>query len=225
MNAIRAHDDVDSKHSIYVDQWDWELLINKSDRNLSFLFNIVRKIYEAIKSTYQAIKLQFDLSADLLNEEIVFISSQELEDLYPNLSPEMREYEYSKLHKAFFVYQVGYPLKSNQIQSTRSPEYDDWLLNGDLIVYHPINDFALELSSMGIRVDKESFLNQTKFANIDISRHSDLYYDLMLNDQLPATIGAELDKVDYACFCYNVVISVKSKSLCEMMIQLMSLKK
>ncbi|KEZ23600.1 aspartate--ammonia ligase [Ureaplasma diversum] len=189
MNAIRAHDDVDSKHSIYVDQWDWELLINDTDRNLAFLFSIVKKIYQALKSTYLAIKLQFNLDYDLLNEDIVFISSQELEDLYPHLDPDQREYEFAKIHKAIFIYQVGYPLKSNLIQSSRSPEYDDWLLNGDLVVYHPINDFALELSSMGIRVNKESFIKQTKFANIDPNTHSDLYYDLMLNDQLPSTIG------------------------------------
>lgn len=202
MNAIRADDDIDAIHSIYVDQWDWEILIHESDRNLDFLKNTVRKIYFAIKNTQKEIDQLFNPKQIILPDEITFISSQELEDLYPQLTPSQREYEFSKNKKAIFIYEIGYKLKSGAIQSKRSPEYDDWNLNGDLIVYHPLNDEAIELSSMGIRVNRDSFIKQT---NLQEQNKNDFnhYYKLLLNNSLPQTIGGGIGQSRLCMFLLN----------------------
>lgn len=203
MNAIRADDDIDSIHSIYVDQWDWEVLIDDSDRHLEFLKSTVRKIYFALKQTQIEVSQLFDTKQQLLPDDIKFISSQDLEDLYPHLNPSQREYEYAKIHKAIFIYEIGWPLKSGYIQSTRSPEYDDWKLNGDLIVYHQLNDQAIELSSMGIRVDKQNFINQTKIDLNNNKDHQNHYYDLMLSNKLPQTIGGGIGQSRLCMFILN----------------------
>ncbi|WP_303923305.1 amino acid--tRNA ligase-related protein [Ureaplasma parvum] len=203
MNAIRADDDIDETHSIYVDQWDWEILINKNDCHLNFLKSIVNKIYSTIKIVQLEIDQLYDPKQIILPNNITFISSQELEDLYPHLSPSQREYEFVKIHQAIFIYQIGYPLKSGYIQSIRSPEYDNWNLNGDLIVYHKLNDQAIELSSMGIRVDKQEFIKQTAFANLKNDHKDNLYHSMILNDQLPQTIGGGIGQSRLCMFLLN----------------------
>ncbi|AKJ20500.1 Aspartate--ammonia ligase [Mycoplasmopsis synoviae] len=159
MNAIRREETLDYKHSYYVDQWDWELVINYQDRNLTFLKKTVNKIYNAIKKTQTFINKKYNLE-DKLPQKVFFISSGELYKLYPNLDASKREDEIAKIHRAVFVYKVGYNLKDQKPQSAGVFDYDDWNLNGDLIFYDHVNDKSLEVSSMGIRVDEESLLKQ-----------------------------------------------------------------
>ncbi|MCV3754332.1 aspartate--ammonia ligase [Ureaplasma zalophigenitalium] len=186
MNAIRAHDDVDHLHSIYVDQWDWEMRINPADRHLDYLYSIVQRLYRMLWQIEQDVCALYQLKSQL-PQTLFFISAQELEDLYPINTPQEREYLICKKYKAVFISRIGYPLKSQQVHSTRSPSYDDWNLNGDLVVYHAINDEALELSSMGIRVDASTYCLQTK--KQDQTTFANEYERLLLTNQLPYCIG------------------------------------
>ena len=153
MNAIRRDEDTDNIHSIYVDQWDWEKVITKEERTRETLEETVRAVYKALKITEDYMAYEYDYIGHVLPEHIEFITSQELEDRYPDLTPKQREYEIVKLHGAVFIEQIGGKLKSGEPHDGRAPDYDDWKLNGDIIVYYPVLDIALELSSMGIRVD------------------------------------------------------------------------
>ena len=155
MNAIRRDEDTDNIHSIYVDQWDWEKVINKSERNLDTLKKVVRSVYKALKKTEVYMSIQYDYIGEVLPKEIYFISSQELEDMYPELSPREREYEITKEKGAVCIMQIGDLLASGEKHDGRAPDYDDWELNADILVYYPVLDIALELSSMGIRVDEK----------------------------------------------------------------------
>ena len=156
MNAIRRDEITDNLHSIYVDQWDWEKIIREQDRTADTLQNTVRKIYKALKKTEKYMAIRYDYIEEILPKEIFFITSQELEDLYPGLSSKEKEYRIAKDKGAVFLMQIGGKLSTGEPHDGRAPDYDDWTLNGDIIVYYPVLDIALELSSMGIRVDENS---------------------------------------------------------------------
>ncbi|WP_369991528.1 aspartate--ammonia ligase [Mycoplasmopsis arginini] len=199
MNAIRQQEDIDLTHSFYVDQWDWELVINSNDRNLTFLKSIVKKIYKSLKLTEKTINKFYPSLNKKLPKNITFIDSEELFNLYPNLSPEEREYEAVKEHKAIFIYKIGNLLADKKPHSKRAKDYDDWNLNGDLIVYDGINDIALELSSMGIRVNKLSLIKQYNLLEEEIMQISP-YHKNIIEEKLPLTIGGGIGQSRIAMF-------------------------
>ncbi|QJB71463.1 aspartate--ammonia ligase [Mycoplasma sp. 1654_15] len=189
MNAIRKEEILSPFHSYYVDQWDWEKIIKKEDRNLDYLKQTVKTIYDQIRKTEEELVKKYPQLKIKLPKELVFIDSQELEDLYPELSPSERETKFSKEKaKAFFVIRVGWKLKSGQVHSSRAIDYDDWNLNGDLIFYHETLDKAIEISSMGIRVDAKALLEQSKLTKLELEKKSKFHNDLV-NENLPFSIG------------------------------------
>ncbi|MGO5159130.1 MULTISPECIES: aspartate--ammonia ligase [unclassified Bilifractor] len=188
MNAIRRDEDTDNIHSIYVDQWDWERVITKEERNRETLHRIVKNVYEALHVTEKYVENKFEYVHCILPEQITFVTSQELEDMYPDDSPKDREYKFAKIHGAIFIEQIGGRLKSGEKHDGRAPDYDDWSLNGDIIVYYPVTDIALELSSMGIRVDEDSLKLQLKEAGCE-ERAELPFQKAILEKKLPYTIG------------------------------------
>ena len=188
MNAIRRDEDTDNTHSIYVDQWDWEKIIDKEERNIDTLKNTVKAIYKALKNTEKYMSIQYDYIEEILPKEIFFITSQELLDMYPDKTPKEREYLICKEKGAVFLMQIGDKLSNGESHDGRAPDYDDWSLNGDILVYYPVLDIALELSSMGIRVDENSLLKQLEIANCN-ERKNMPFQKAILEKQLPYTIG------------------------------------
>ena len=190
MNAIRRDEDLDNTHSIYVDQWDWERGITPEDRSrgLDFLKEIVTKIYKVFIATEAYLNMKYHELKTLLPNDIYFLTSQELEDMYPNLTPKERENEITKKHKAVFLMQIGKFLNSGERHDGRAPDYDDWDLNGDILVWNDILGCSFELSSMGIRVDKESLNKQLDKLNLNERKELD-FHKALLNDELPLTIG------------------------------------
>ena len=188
MNAIRRDEDTDNIHSIYVDQWDWEKVISKEERTEETLKAVVRNVYKALKATETYMSLQYDYIEEILPKDIFFITTQELEDMYPDCTPKEREYRIAKLKGAVFIMQIGDLLASGQKHDGRAPDYDDWKLNGDIIVYYPVLDIALELSSMGIRVDEDSLRQQLKKAGCE-ERENLPFQKAILEKNLPYTIG------------------------------------
>lgn len=188
MNAIRRDEDTDNLHSLYVDQWDWEKIIRHEDRTEENLKTIVRSVYAAIKNTELHVAKLYDYIDCILPQDIFFITSQELEDLYPNDTAKMREYKITKEKGAVFIMQIGGVLHSGQKHDGRAPDYDDWKLNGDILVYFPVLDCALELSSMGIRVDEVSLKEQLKIAGCE-ERAQLSFQKALLNGELPYTVG------------------------------------
>ena len=188
MNAIRRDEETDNLHSIYVDQWDWEKIIRREDRNFDTLKSTVRSVYDALKHTERHMAERYEYIQRILPEQIFFITSQELEDLYPNCTPKEREYNIARAKGAVFIMQIGDVLRSGQKHDGRAPDYDDWKLNGDIIVYYPVLDCALELSSMGIRVDEQSLAEQLKKAGCE-ERAELPFQRALLAGQLPYTIG------------------------------------
>lgn len=188
MNALRPDEDLDNIHSIYVDQWDWELVIRKEDRNLDFLKKIVRRIYEAIKVTENRIHLEYPQITPCLSEEITFITAQELLDMYPGIAPKERENRIAEKFGAVFIIGIGLPLSDGQPHDGRAADYDDWNLNGDLLVWNPVLKRAFELSSMGIRVDETSLLHQLELKG-EMAKKELLYHRELLAGHLPYTIG------------------------------------
>ncbi len=188
MNAIRRDEDPDNLHSFFVDQWDWEKVIDKSERNEETLKHAVRQIFRALKHTEKYISDDYNFGDTLLPSEISFVTTQELEDMYPNLSPKERETAYVKEKGAAFIMKIGGALKSGKPHDGRAPDYDDWELNGDIIVYYPVLDTALELSSMGIRVDEEALLRQLKIRGREELAELP-FQKALLNRELPYTIG------------------------------------
>ncbi len=188
MNAIRRDEDFDNLHSMYVDQWDWCSVIDKSERNIETLKETVRKIYAAIKETQKEVCKEFPCIEDYLPDEISFVTTQELLDMYPDLSAKERENKIAKEKKAVFLMQIGGKLSNGEKHDGRAPDYDDWNLNGDILVYYPVLDLALELSSMGIRVDEESLVEQCKIAGTEDRLNLKFHKDI-LNKKLPYTIG------------------------------------
>ncbi|HHX68287.1 MAG TPA: aspartate--ammonia ligase [Gallicola sp.] len=189
MNAIRPDEILDHTHSIYVDQWDWEKVIRKEDRTDLYLEKIVKDIYQVFKETEEFINSKYpDKLYRKLPNEITFVTSQELEDLYPDESPKNREHLITEKYKAVFLKKIGGKLKSGLPHDTRSPDYDDWELNGDILFWNPVLNEAIELSSMGIRVDEEALEKQLELANAQHKKEME-YHRLLLNKELPYTVG------------------------------------
>ena len=188
MSAIRRDEDTDNIHSLYVDQWDWEKIISKEERNMETLQYTVRKVYSALKDTEDYISRRYNYIEPLLPDDIYFVTSQELEDMYPEYTPKERENRIAKDKGAVFISQIGKELASGEKHDGRAPDYDDWELNGDIIVYYPVLDMGLELSSMGIRVDEDSLRRQLKAAGCE-ERAELPFQKSLLNGELPYTVG------------------------------------
>lgn len=188
MNAIRRDDDMDNLHSIYVDQWDWERVIDRSDRNVEFLKKIVTLIVGAIVDVSEETKKMFPAIDLTLNKDVTFITTQEAEDLYPDLSGKERETALCKRYGTVFLMQIGKKLKSGKIHDGRAPDYDDWELNGDVLFYNEVLQSSFEVSSMGIRVDEKSIVAQLKERGAEERLQYD-YHQSILNGTLPLTIG------------------------------------
>ncbi len=197
MNAIRADEDLDNVHSLYVDQWDWERTIEAKDRNLDFLCNIVEDIYDSLKEIEQNVYDDYPHIRPCLPENITFVQAEDLLGEYPNLSPKERETEFVRKYGAAFVIGIGHKLSNGEKHDGRAPDYDDWStetdpgyygLNGDILVWDPVLKQALELSSMGIRVDKRALLQQLKLEGCE-ERRELLFHKALLNDELPLSIG------------------------------------
>lgn len=188
MNAIRRDEVLDNLHSTYVDQWDWEKIIDEKSRNIEFLKMTVRNIMKALKETEKELDIVFENLEPFIHEDVYFITSQELEDRFPDLTPKQREYEITKQYKTVFIMQIGDVLKSGKKHDDRAPDYDDWALNGDILLYYPILDCPIEISSMGIRVNKQSLQEQLKKADCE-ERLQLPFHQMLMNDELPLTIG------------------------------------
>ena len=188
MNAIRRDEELDNLHSIYVDQWDWEKVIDESTRNEAYLKDTVRRIVSAICGTLDELKWQFSSLDTDLCRDVFFLTAQELEDMYPQLTPKEREGVITKKHRTVFIQQIGGKLRSGKPHDGRAPDYDDWSLNGDLLFWHEPLQCALEISSMGIRVDPESLDRQLAEAGCD-NRRELPFHKMLLNGELPLTIG------------------------------------
>ena len=187
MNAIRKDEELDTIHSCYVDQWDWEKVITKEDRTKSYLKRTVKDIYSVIKKLSIKVEEQYGIKHDL-PKDIFFITTKELEKMYPDKTPNERELLITKEHKAVFLMQIGGKLKNGLPHDGRAADYDDWKLNGDILLYYDVLDIAFEISSMGIRVDKESLQKQLHAKGED-SKLNNKYSQDILNDRLPFTIG------------------------------------
>lgn len=188
MNAIRRDEDLDNLHSVYVDQWDWEKIINKEDRNQENLKSIVKRIYKVFKDTEKYLCSVYPTLKAFLPEEITFITTQQLEDMYPQFTTKEREDAIAKEKGAVFIMEIGDTLESGERHDGRAPDYDDWHLNGDIIFWYPVLEMAFELSSMGIRVDEEALEKQLKLAACEDRKELD-YHQLILNRKLPYTVG------------------------------------
>ncbi|MCR4763009.1 MAG: aspartate--ammonia ligase [Lachnospiraceae bacterium] len=188
MNAIRRDEITDNIHSVYVDQWDWERIIRREDRNLSYLQETVRTIYKVLRKTEKYMAIHYDYIEEMLPHDIFFITTQELEDMFPDNTPKEREYYIARAKGAVCIMQIGDLLESGVKHDGRAPDYDDWSLNCDIIVYYPVLDIALELSSMGIRVDRTSLTDQLKKAGCE-ERAELPFQRAILDEKLPFTIG------------------------------------
>ncbi|WP_397601300.1 aspartate--ammonia ligase [Silvanigrella sp.] len=211
MRAIRPCDKIDATHSAYVDQWDWEITIHKDQRELSFLKETVEKIYKSIKETEMELSEKFSDFKPILPEKIKFIHSEELLELYPQLSPYDREREICKKHGAVFLIGIGGKLKNGQPHDGRAPDYDDWTtetsekykgLNGDILVWHPKLESSFELSSMGIRVDREALLKQLSLTG-QKSRLQFLFHSMLEKGELPLSLGGGIGQSRLVMFLLN----------------------
>ena len=202
MNAIRKDEELDNLHSLYVDQWDWELIINKEDRTMETLKKVVKILYKVFKETEEHVHSIYPEVECILPEEITFITSQELLDMYPDLTAKERENAIVKEKKAVFLMQIGKVLSSGDKHDGRSPDYDDWDLNGDILFYNPVLDNAIELSSMGIRVDEEALKKQLKAAKCEDRKELD-YHKALLDGKLPYTIGGGIGQSRICMFFLN----------------------
>ena len=188
MNAIRRDEEVDNLHSIYVDQWDWEKVISAEDRNVAYLKRTVRDIVSAVSETSSALNVAFPSLHTKLPSEVFFITTQELEDLYPDLTPKQREDEICKKKGVVFLMQIGKILKSGIKHDGRAPDYDDWELNGDILYWNEVLGHAFEISSMGIRVDPKSLDSQLTIAGCD-DRRTLPFHKMLLAGEWPLTMG------------------------------------
>lgn len=188
MSAIRRDEEPDNIHSIYVDQWDWEKVITKEMRNEDTLRDVVKEVYKVLRKTEKYMGIEYDYIEEILPKEIFFITTQELEDMFPEYTPKEREYYITKVKGAVCLMKIGDKLGSGEPHDGRAPDYDDWELNADILVYYPVLDIALELSSMGIRVDEKAMAEQLKKAGCE-ERAELPYQKAVLNGELPYTIG------------------------------------
>ena len=188
MNAIRRDEITDNIHSIFVDQWDWEKIIKKDERTIATLMDTVKVVYKCLRKTEKYMAIQYDYIEEILPHDIFFVTTQELADMLPDNTPKEREYYIAKAKGAVCIMQIGDVLENGERHDGRAPDYDDWSLNADIVVYYPVLDIALELSSMGIRVDKKSLLSQLKKAGCE--ERKDLpFQKAIINEELPYTIG------------------------------------
>lgn len=188
MNAIRRDEICDNIHSIYVDQWDWEKVITRQDRNRAYLERTVRSIVEAVGYTLAVVQAKYPVLNAQMNREVTFVTSQELLDMYPDKTAKEREYLFAKEHGTIFVEKIGGVLSNGEPHDGRAPDYDDWELNGDIILYNSVLDSEFEISSMGIRVDEESMKKQLAAAHCE-ERAELPFHKALLNGELPLTIG------------------------------------
>jgi aspartate--ammonia ligase len=188
MNALRPDDDVDAIHSVYVDQWDWELVVSREQRTEEFLRATVRKIYDCVRRAEFVAHERYPALPLSLPRDIAFFSASEARKRYPGLSPQERERELAREHGAVFVQGIGWPLEDGKPHGGRAPDYDDWNLNGDIIVWDHVRGDSLELSSMGIRVDRESLLSQLKAAKAE-ARKELYWHKRLLVGEFPLTMG------------------------------------
>ncbi|WP_459836460.1 aspartate--ammonia ligase [Clostridium carnis] len=202
MNAIRRDEELDNLHSIYVDQWDWEKIITKEERTEEKLKEVVNTIYSVFKETEKFVHSELVKGEDKLPESIYFITTQELEDKYPELTTKEREDAICKEYGAVFIMQIGGVLKSGEKHDGRSPDYDDWTLNGDILFWYPLLDRAVELSSMGIRVDEKALDYQLKVSGNDSRRELD-FHKKLLNGELPYTIGGGIGQSRICMYFLN----------------------
>ncbi|MCQ2426814.1 MAG: aspartate--ammonia ligase [Clostridia bacterium] len=227
MNAIRRDEETDNIHSVFVDQWDWEKVIAKSDRTRETLHTTVKYIYDALRQTENYIADDYGFIGHLLPEKVTFVTSRELEEKYPDKTPKEREYIAAKEYGAIFLEQIGGALKNGKPHDGRAPDYDDWELNGDLMVYYPILDMALELSSMGIRVDEDALLRQLAIAGCPEKAELP-FHKALLNGELPYTIGGgigqsrmcmfflhkcHIGEVQASCWPADVVAACREKGV------------
>ncbi len=188
MNAIRRDDDTDNTHSIFVDQWDWEKVITAETRNIEFLKETVKAVVKAVAYAKRKVSLRYPVLKEKIYEDVFFITTQELEDMYPDKTPKERERLIAKEHKTVFIMQIGGKLASGEKHDGRAPDYDDWSLNGDIFFWDETLDNALEISSMGIRVDAKSLASQLKECDAEDRMQYD-YHKMIANGTLPLTIG------------------------------------
>ena len=188
MNAIRRDEITDNSHSIFVDQWDWEKIIKKDERTIATLMHTVKVVSKCLRKTEKYMAIQYDYIEEILPHDIFFVTTQELADMFPDNTPKEREYYIAKAKGAVCIMQIGDILENGERHDGRAPDYDDWSLNADIVVYYPVLDIALELSSMGIRVDKKALLSQLKKAGCE--ERKDLpFQKAIINEELPYTIG------------------------------------
>ena len=188
MNAIRRDEDLDNLHSVYTDQWDWEKVITREERNVEYLKETVLQIVHAIADTCEKINEIYPVLGTHIDREVSFVTTQELEDMFPDLTPEQREDAYVREHPTTFLMQIGGKLRSGKVHGLRSPDYDDWNLNGDIIFWNDLLKRSFEISSMGIRVDSESLDRQLRESGCD-DRRALPFHKMLLEDKLPLTIG------------------------------------
>ena len=188
MNAIRRDETTDNIHSIFVDQWDWEKIIKKEERSLNTLKDVVKTVYKCLRKTEKYMAIQYDYIEEILPHDIFFITTQELADMFPDNTPKEREYYIAKAKGAVCIMKIGDTLENGEPHDGRAPDYDDWSLNADIIVYYPVLDIALELSSMGIRVDRDALLYQLQKSGCE-DRMNLPFQQAILNEELPYTIG------------------------------------
>lgn len=188
MNAIRRDEVADNIHSIFVDQWDWEKVISKDERNLETLKDTVKDVYKCLRKTEKYLAIQYDYIEEILPHDIFFVTTEELAEIFPDNTPKEREYYIAKAKGAVCIMQIGDKLENGKPHDGRAPDYDDWALNADIIVYYPVLDIALELSSMGIRVDKDALLSQLEKAGCP-ERAELPFQKSIINEELPYTIG------------------------------------
>ena len=188
MNAIRRDEEVDNLHSVYVDQWDWEKNIRREDRNLQYLKDTVRTIVSCICDTAEGLRKVYPVLTFRPDRDVYFITSQELEDLYPDLAPNEREKAVCQKHRTVFLMQIGGKLRSGKPHDGRAPDYDDWTLNGDILMWNPVLQRNFEVSSMGIRVDEAALDRQLTLSGHD-ERRALPFHKMLLDGQLPQSIG------------------------------------
>ena len=188
MNAIRRDEITDNIHSIFVYQWDWEKIIKKDERTIATLMDTVKVVYKCLRKTEKYMAIQYDYIEEILPHDIFFVTTQELADMFPDNTPKEREYYIAKAKGAVCIMQIGDVLENGERHDGRAPDYDDWSLNADIVVYYPVLDIALELSSMGIRVDKKALLSQLKKAGCE-DRKDLPFQKAIINEELPYTIG------------------------------------